>query len=290
MAAATAAPPGPVVVPGSSTTAPEPLRCPAEASNDICYCRRTVAIEGARIARPEISDADNDAYLTKRAKDLLHESAGGSAGRRGLRIGEDVLLYVGRDDRGFEPSSHHHRDDATSAESVVTAARVRWVPSAAFRTLTILAASPQLVSVIYQSARSESDARAIDVFDVKFYHEDAAQPMRRYFLYDNAACDRGPGGSPLELCDCGPGSRDRRGPCDKWHVQRAVPLVSLRSRATLTPDDDASGRRRRRDEVEQQDSEGRRPRKHKYVLAPHELQRAAQDIAEDEQKGYRLDV
>ena len=116
---------------GTPDAAPSPeargalalMRCTAEDDPCYAYARRMVVVIGARTSQPEISAAANDAYLADRAKAKLHDSAGGTA-RRGAKVGDDVLVFIGRDDRGYQAGFHHHRDDATAESSVVVPAKV----------------------------------------------------------------------------------------------------------------------------------------------------------------------
>ena len=55
------------------------LRCTAV--GDPCYSRQTIEVCGAREQqRPTISDAANTEYLSARAMEVLHTSAGGAGG------------------------------------------------------------------------------------------------------------------------------------------------------------------------------------------------------------------
>ena len=115
-----AAPAGPS---RAARPASEPLRCTAEERGDPCYARRTIEIRGAHVDQRAVSTAENDEYLDTRARALLSTTAGGSA-RRGAKIGDDVLVFVARADRGHDARFHHHRDDATAQDSVVQPAQV----------------------------------------------------------------------------------------------------------------------------------------------------------------------
>lgn len=105
----------------AAASAAAPLRCTAE--DDPCYARRTVAVVGARVQQTEQSAADTHAYLSARAKQVLHAAVGGTGGRRAANLGDDVLLFIGPGDRGC--ARGQHPDDATSPESLVVPAQVR---------------------------------------------------------------------------------------------------------------------------------------------------------------------